>query len=149
MMTRRQWFGWMGAGVGAAALWMFAEDADAGPRRRHRRRVRRRIRRRIRRRVVRRVVFGRPFWVVPVGIAVGWELMDNDRVVVVKETKIVEKETQKVEVLVVVDSSGNTEEIEVVREDNAENGAELEGSTLEDGDNSPSIEVEVEVEVED
>jgi len=149
MLTRRAWLQWAVAGAGAAGLWAFSEEAEAG-RRRRRRRVRRRIRRRIRRRVVRRVVFGRPFWVVPVGLAIGWELMDNDRVVVVKETKVVEKESQSVEVLVVVDTSGNTEEIEVVREDTSENTAELEGSDLPDDDTStPSVSVEVEVEVEE
>ena len=58
-------------------------NAEAGPVRRHRRRVRRRIRRRHRRRVAIRMIAGRPFWVVPVGLAIGWELLHDNHVVVI------------------------------------------------------------------
>jgi hypothetical protein len=81
-------------------------------------------------------MFGRPFWVVPVGLVVGWELMHHDRVVVVKETRIIEKDGQKTEVAVVQDSTGKTEEVEILREDNAENPEELEGSVVPDEDSS-------------
>ena len=139
--------------VAAAALTALAvtPHALAGPRqrRRVRRRVRRHVRRRHRRRVARRIVFGRPVWVVPVGLAVGWELVDNDRVVIVKETRIVEREGAKVEILVVTDASGKTEEIEVVREDSAENAQELEGTVLGEGDTTtPGVDGEIEEEIE-
>lgn len=118
--------------------------------RRRRRRVRRRIRRRFRRRVATRIVFGRRFWVVPVALAVGWELVHENRVVVVRETRIVERDGNRVEVAVVADSSGKTEEIEIVREDTRENSQELEGSRIADGDAAtPGIDAEVEEEVDD
>ena len=134
----------------AVAALAVAPDALAGPRRRRvRRRVRRRIRRRHRRRVVRRMVLGRPVWVVPVGVAIGWELVDQDRVVVVHETRIVEREGVKVEVLVVTDSSGRSEEIEVVREDTPEGAVELEGSPIADTDTTtPGVDAEIEEEIE-
>ncbi len=144
-------------GILAAAFGtvLGADDAEAGPRRRakkarKRRRRRRRVRRRIRRRVRRRVVRGRNLWVIPVAAAVGWELMLDDKVVVVKETKIVEKEAEKVEVVVVVHPDGTTEEIEVAREDDDENGKDLEGTELAaDDTTTPAIETEIEEEVEE
>jgi CRISPR/Cas system Type II protein with McrA/HNH and RuvC-like nuclease domain len=110
-----------------------------------RRRTRRRVRRRIRRRAVRRVVFGRPVWVVPVGLAVGWELAYENRIVVVKEIKVVEKDGMKVQVASVQDSTGKTEDVEILREDNADNRRDLEGSVLPDNDKTtPGVEGEVE-----
>jgi len=144
---------------GLVAFAGIAGEAEAGPRARRRRRiVRRRIRRRIRRRVVFRRFLGRPAWVVPVGLAVGWELMHEKRVVVVKEIRVVDIEGTKAEVVVVqpVDDRAvpgkplTTEEILIVREDNAENSAELEGSRLADDDKAtPGREVEVEESVEE
>jgi hypothetical protein len=128
-------------GVGAGLA------AGAGPRVRarrwQRRRVRRRVRRRHRRRVAARLVAGRRVWVVPVGLAVGWELAHDGRVVVVRETRIVERDGDKVEIVVVADPDGKTEEIEIVREDTEENSVELEGSEIpgDDGD-TPGIEID-------
>jgi len=108
-----------------------------------------RVRRRIRRVAFTRIVFGRPLWVVPVGLAVGWELMHENRVVVVKETRIVEKEGRKTEVAIVQDGKGKTEQIEITREDTLENGKELDGSMLPDIDKTtPALEREEEREVE-
>lgn len=126
------------------------KEGGAGPRRRHRRRVRHRIRRRHRRRVAIRMMFGRPFWVVPVGLAIGWELVHEDHVVIVKEVKVVERDNNKIEIAVVQHTDGKTEEIEMVREDNDSNRKELEGSTIPDDDKkTPGIDVEVQVEVDD
>lgn len=130
--------------TGAVVL---ADTADATIRRR--RRIRRRIRRRMRRRIVIRTLFGRPFWVVPVGMVAGWELVHADRVVVVKETKFVERDGNKVEVATVQDSSGKTEQIEITREDIAENSHNELGSILPASDHStPGVDDEIEEEVE-
>lgn len=96
-----------------------------GPERRKRRRRRRRRfwRRRTRRRVLWRVIGGRRLLVVPLGIAVGWELMKDDQVVVVKEVH-----THKI---VVAHEDGQTEEIEIAKEDTQENAKNLEGSKYE------------------
>jgi hypothetical protein len=98
-----------------------------------------------------RTIAGRRVWVAPVALAVGWELMlDNNRVVVVRETKFVERGGTKVEVAVVQGSDGKTEELEIVREDTAENRKDLEGSVLADGDKTtPGVEKEEDVEVDD
>ena len=110
-----------------------------------RRRRRRRIRRRVRRRVVVRTVFGRPFWVVPVGLVIGWELVHRDRVVVVRQVRVVEREGRRVEVAVVADAAGTTEEVEILREDTPENLQELEGTLLAENDQStPGIESVIE-----
>jgi hypothetical protein len=139
------------AALSGTAIALTIEDAQAAPLRRRRRRVRRRIfvRRRIRRHAFTRVVFGRPFWVVPLGLAVGWELAHADRVVVVKEIKVVEKDGNKIEVATVEDSKGKTEQIEITREDTPENSKALEGSKLASNDTAPSVESEEEVEVEE
>jgi hypothetical protein len=148
-MNRRGFLAVLSATLSGTLLAAEAE-AQVGVRRRARRRVRRRIRRRIRRRAVTRVVLGRPFWVVPFGMIVGWELMHENRVVVVKETKIIEREGSKVEVAVVQDDTGKTEEVEILREDNAENAKDLEGSRLADADKStPAVEADIEEEVEE
>ncbi len=72
--------------------------------------------------------------VVPVGLAIGWELALDDRVVVVRE--IHEHK------IVVERADGTTESIEVVKEDTADNTKELEGSEYE-------VEIEEEVVDED
>ncbi len=90
---------------------------------------------------------GRPFWVVPVGLVVGWELAYQNRIVVVKEIKTVERQNVKVEVAVVQNADGTLEDVDILREDNDENRKELEGSVLPAGDKStPAVEVDVEVE---
>jgi hypothetical protein len=143
-MDRRELLGSLGAGFVGALVTGFG-TAEAGPRAIHRRRVRRRIRRRIRRRVVLRTIAGRRLWVVPVGLAVGWELVHENRVVVVKETKYIEVEGSKREVVIVQGSDGKTEQIEVAREDTPENSKNLEGSVLADGDKTtPGVDSEVE-----
>ncbi len=144
-MNRRTFVLTCATTLGLTAL-LSAGDADAGPRQKHRRRVRRRIRRRHRRRVAIRMIAGRPFWVVPLGLAIGWELVHDNHVVVVKEIKVVEREGAKVEVSVVQHSDGKTEEIEITREDNDDNKKELEGSQLPDDDTkTPGVDAEVEV----
>lgn len=117
--------------------------------RRRRRRVRRRVRRHFRRVAVTRVVFGRRLWVVPVGLAIGWELVHDDRVVVVKELKVVESAGARSEVAVVQDSAGRIEEVELLREDTPENRKELEGSIIADSDKTtPGLEQEIEEQIE-
>jgi hypothetical protein len=130
------------------------DDADAGQRRgvrRARRRVRRRVRRRIRRRVAFRVVAGRRVWLAPVALAVGWELvLADNRVVVVRETRFVERDGARVEIAVVQDQNGKREELEIARENTPDNSQELQGSTLPDDDKTtPGTEKEEEVEVDD
>jgi hypothetical protein len=121
------------------ALGAGESSAYDNPRRRIRPRLR--IRRRFRRRAFTRVRFGRPVWVVPVGLAVGWELAHADRVVVVREIKEVEREGQKTEVAVVQEAAGAPEEIEISREDSPENAAELPGSEIAEEDReSPGVE---------
>ena len=116
---------------------------------RNRRLRRRRVRRRIHRRLLWRTVTGRRVAVVPVGVVVGWQLSMPDRVVVVKEVKTVYVEGAPQERLVVVGDDGYQEEISVIREDNAENRKELEGSELPSGDTTtPALEVEVEEETD-
>jgi hypothetical protein len=118
-------------------------------RRRVRRKVRRRVRRRHRRRVRRRVIKGRSLLVVPVAVAVGWELMVDDRVVVVHQIKTVERDAAQVEVVVIKNADGSTEELEIAREDNDENSAVQQGSVLAEGDSTtPGTEAEEEVEIE-
>ena len=139
------------AGSGAALL---PEIAEAGParraeRRRVKRRVRRRVRRRHRRRVRARVIAGRNHWVVPVALAVGWELNHEDRVVVVHEVRVVEVEGTRTEIVVVQGADGKNEEIAVVREDDDSNGKEEQGTALAEGDETtPGIASEEEVEIE-
>ena len=121
------------------ALGAGESSAYDNPRRRVR--LRARGRRRFRRHAFTRVRFGRPVWVVPVGLSVGWELAHSDRVVVVREIKTTELDGQKAEVAVVQDAAGKSEEIEILREDSAENASELEGSAIpEDDVESPGIE---------
>jgi len=56
--------------------------------------------------------------VVPTTVAVGWELALADSVVVVHEVRPT--------VIVVHHHDGRAEEIQVIREDNADNGQDLE-----------------------
>lgn len=74
--------------------------------------------------------------VVPLAVAVGWELFIDDKVVVVKEVH-----EHKV---IVEHSDGRAEEIEVAKEDTEENAKDLEGSEYEE-----EIEEEVEEDEED
>jgi hypothetical protein len=122
------------------ALGAGESSAYDNPRRRVRVRVR--GRRRFRRHAFTRVMFGRPVWVVPTGLAVGWELAHTNRVVVVREIRTVETNGQKTEVAVVQDATGKSEEVEITRQDSAENSTELEGSEIpEDDAGSPGIEI--------
>jgi hypothetical protein len=141
-MNRRELIAALAVPV-ACALSLHANDAAAAgyPRRRVRHRIR--VRRRIRRRTFTRIVYGRPFWVVPVRLAVGWELMHANRVVVVREIHVIEKAGVKSEVAVVQGSDGKTEQIAITREDTPENARNLEGSVLDEGDTTtPAIEEE-------
>ena len=143
-MDRRMFFASLAAAF-AAALSFGLGGAEAQVRHPVRRRARRVVRYRYRRRVVVRIVNGRPLWVVPVALAVGWELVHRDRVVIVRETRFIEKEGKRVEVALVQDSAGKTEEIEIFREDTAENRVELKGSALpEDDKTTPGVEEVIE-----
>lgn len=146
-MQRRDFLtGILGVVAGTVAGLSASGEAEAQIIRRRMRR--RRIRRRIRRHVVVRSVFGRPFWVVPVGMAIGWELAHGNRVVVVKETRYVEREGQRIEVAVVQDDQGKTEEVEILRENTPENRNNQKGSILPEGDKAtPGVDDEVEEEV--
>ena len=105
------------------------------PHRRRVRRVRRRVRRRrIRRRVLWRTIGVRRVLVVPLAVAIGWELLVDDRVVIVHEVHA--------DHVIVKDADGQTQKLEVVKEDDAENAKELEGSEYE-------VEEEVEEEAND
>ncbi len=67
---------------------------------------------------------GRRRLVVPLAVAVGWEFMVDDRVVIVRD---VHEHT-----IVVQHTDGKTEEIEVVKEDTEENTEDFEGSEYEE-----------------
>ena len=71
-----------------------------------------------------RTTAGRRLLVVPLAVAVGWELMVDDNVVVVKEVHT--------EYVVVEKSDGSSEKIDIVKEDTDENSEELEGSEYEE-----------------
>ena len=149
-LDRREWLTSLIAACGGVLAfgWSDAEGGQRG-RARVRRRVRRRVRCRIRRRAMVRVVNGRRLWVVPVALAVGWELDYEERIVVVKELKNVERNGTKLQVAVVQDSAGKTEEVEILREDTDENRKDLEGSVLPDSDKTtPGVEGEIEEEVD-
>jgi hypothetical protein len=132
-MDRRDFFSRFAAPLGLTFALATSESlAYDNPRRRSHHRLR--VRRRIRRHAFIRIRYGRPFWVVPVGLAIGWELSLRNRVVVVRETRIVEKNGVKTEVAVVQGADGKSEQIDITREDTAENREELEGSVLDDAD---------------
>jgi hypothetical protein len=103
-----------------------ARPVRARPHALRRRVVRRRVRRRFRRRAAWRVVAGRRRLVVPVAMVVGWELMVDSRVVVVREVRPT--------VIVVAAPSGPPEELEYDREDTSENREEHPGSVVGSGD---------------
>ena len=142
-ISRREWLRVL-VTVGGGLLVADGVRAEGSqPRRAARRRARRRVRRRIRRRAIRRMVFGRPVWVVPVALAVGWELAYENRIVVVKEIKVVERDGAKIQIAVVQDRSGKREDVEILREDSDDNRRELGGSILPDDDKStPGVEGE-------
>jgi hypothetical protein len=80
--------------------------------------------------------------VVPVAAAVGWELVVDDKVYVVENTK----KDGDVEIFI-IKSGGETTEIAVIREDDDTNSVEMEGSELADGDTStPGVDAEEEIE---
>ncbi len=145
-MDRRSFLGtFLGMTAAALAAGGVAEATPA--QRRRRRRVRRRVRRRIRRRVAFRTIAGRRWWVVPTLCAVGWELAWSNRVVVVKEIRVVEEDGREIEIAVLEHDDGKTEEVPLVREDTKENAKELEGTRLPDDDTAtPAVEREEEVE---
>lgn len=88
--------------------------------------------RRTRRYASARVVSGRLFWVVPAALAPGWELVYHNRVVLVRETCIVERNGRRSEVAIVEDSGRHRDTVEITREDNAVNRQVLEGSIVEE-----------------
>ncbi len=148
-MDRRSFLGTFLGMTAALAAGGVAGAATPAQRRRRRRRVRRVVRRRIRRRVAFRTLRGRRWWVVPTACAVGWELAGADRVLVVKEIRVVEEDGEEIEIAVVEDSDGKTEEVPLLREDTKENARELEGTRLPDDDaTTPAVEREEEVEEE-
>ena len=60
--------------------------------------------------------------------------------VVVRETHFIEKAGVKSEVAIVQDASDRIEQVEITREDTAENSRNLQGSVLDDGDTTtPAI----------
>ncbi len=91
-----------------------------------------RAHRRTRRHASTRVVSGRLFWVVPAALAAGWELVYRNRVVVVCETRIVDRNGRESEVAIVEDSSRHRCTVEITREDNVDNWQMLEGSIVEE-----------------
>lgn len=133
-MKRRELLSVVVAGIGAIATSPITQ-AEVRVRRVSRWPRRQRVyRRRFRRISFTRVVYGRPFWVVPVRLAPGWELMHGNRVVVVKEIRAIEKNGQKSEVALVEDNTGKSEQVEILREDNGENAGEIGGSVVPDED---------------
>ena len=139
-MNRRKFLASLGVALCAVLLFGMDED-EAQLGRPSRGPARRILRRRFRRRVVVRIINGRPFWVVPVALAVGWELVHETRVVLVKETRFIEQEGKKVEVVVVQDSVGRTEQIGIIREDTPENTVNLQGSEIPESDfTTPGVE---------
>ncbi len=140
MTTRRSLIVALLAGLAVAAVEAEASPARRTIRRRTRRRTRRRVRRRHRRRVRRRVVAGRSVLVVPVALAVGWELVVDDRVWIVTRVYTVEG----VETAELKASDGTTRSEPIVREDTADNREELEGSPLPESDTTtPGVDTEV------
>ncbi|MGD9832328.1 MAG: hypothetical protein AB7U92_06230 [Piscinibacter sp.] len=77
-----------------------------------------------RRRVLVRWVRGRPVWVVPVGIAAGWELVHDDRLMQVRETRVVMHDGERRELATVVDAGGRLSEVEILREDTPDKALE-------------------------
>lgn len=118
--------------LGGAAALLFGGDADAkhppfrgpgGPRGRARRRVRRKMRR-MRRRVRWAMRAGRRALIVPVGLAVGWELMVENRLALVQSMS-------GGQVVVRYVDGGSVETVPVMMENTPENSAAMEGSEYE------------------
>jgi hypothetical protein len=138
-MNRRIFIAALAAPVGAA-LTLKASDVFAYDNPRRGVRPGSTVRRRVRRPVVVQTRLGRPVWVVPIGLAAGWELSHENRVVVVKETRIIGKDGAKSEVAIVQDASGKAEKVAITREDTADNSKILQGSVLDDNDTTtPSV----------
>jgi hypothetical protein len=114
--------------LGGAATLLLGEGADARrPPFRGRRRVRRRVRRRMRR--MRRrgrwaMRGGRRLLLVPVGLAVGWELMVENRVALVQSVS-------GGQVVVRYTDGGATETVAVAMENTPDNSEVLPGSEYE------------------
>lgn len=113
--------------LGGAATLIFGIDADARPPFRKRRRVRRRVRRRMgrmRRRARWAMRAGRRALIVPVGLAVGWELMVENRVALVQSVGSGQAVVRYVD-------GGGVETIQVAMENTADNSEVLPGSEYE------------------
>jgi hypothetical protein len=137
-MDRRNFIAALAAPIGIA-LALTSTGVQA--RRIGSRRVRHRVRHRIRRRISTRFIRGRPFWVVPVHLAVGWELMHLHRVVVVREIRVVERDGQRSEIAVVQDATGQTVEMDITREDTRDNSIDFPGMAIPESDaNTPALE---------
>jgi len=112
------------ASILTGLLWLLVPGlGEAGPIERRRRRRRRRYRR-IRRHVAWRVLGPRRLLVVPAAVVVSWELAIGPRIVIVEEVHH--------DHIIVKHTSGETEKIEVVKEDTTENTKDLEGSEVEE-----------------
>ena len=119
-------------------------------RKKARRKVRRAIRRRHRRRSFWKNVGKRRLAVVPLLLAVGWELVIDDRPYVVRRFKFVEVESVRTEVVVIVDDSGVEHEHPIHREDTEDTLFELEGSELTAAEaDVPGVDGFIEEEVEE
>ena len=88
------------------------------------------------------MIAGRRVAVVPFAVAAGWELSLGPRVVVVREVRLT--------TIVVADPAGGPpEEIDIQKEDNAENTPDDRGSPITDGDTStPALVAEEDVDEE-
>lgn len=71
-----------------------------------------------------RWVRGRPVWVVPVGIAAGWELVHDDRLLQVRETRVVMHDGERRELATVADAGGRLSQVEILREDTPDKAPE-------------------------
>ena len=78
------------------------------------------------------MVNGRRRLIVPLGVAVGWELTYDDKVVIVKEVHE--------QHIIVENPDGSTEKVDVLKEDTEENSKELEGSEIEQEEGSEEAE---------
>jgi hypothetical protein len=139
-MDRRGFFTGIVAPLAMGAALAF-HAVPAGAYSNPRRAARPPTRHRIRRRLLIRAVQGRLEWIVPLELAVGWELQHASRVVVVRELQIVGAEGAKSELAVVALSDGTTEKFPVTRQDTSDNRVNLTGSVIEPHDrDTPAIE---------
>ncbi len=146
-MDRREFLTTLATAVAGLTLPL---AASARPRRRPthrparrtvRRHVRRRVRRRIRRPVTYRTFAGKRRLVVPVAVAVGWELALDDQVV-----RVVAIED---DVMTVRFADGQVTDHAIHREDTVDNSLVLQGTELDaDDTSSPFVEAEEDVEIE-